>query len=72
MSIRFIYMRNLIFNKNKIIRIKVKFNPFAKTQLFNSKLLKKSKGINKMSTNKYSINPKNSFIVFNFLDKSNK
>jgi len=45
---------------------------FASNQLLSSRDLKKSRGAKRMSTNKYSIRPKKSFIFINYLDKNNK
>ena len=43
--------------------------PFASNQLLSSSDLKKSRGAKRMSTNKYSIRLKKSFIFINYLSK---
>ena len=49
--------------------IKIKLIPFAKSQLLSSTDLKKSRGVKRISTNKYSIRLKKSFISVNYLPK---
>jgi hypothetical protein len=48
----------------EMIIIKTKLIPLASNQLLSSRDLKKSRGANKISTNKNSIKPKKSFIYF--------
>jgi hypothetical protein len=46
--------------------------PFASNQLLSSRDLKKSRGAKRISTNKYSIRLKKSFIFINYFSKNNK